>query len=102
VEPTNPNAGSNQGSARGKKQKINRMTLCFHETVGCRYGINQTRLTDLMKGSEKFLPGVLFSGDKVVDVEGDWDDQATMSIVHDFPTPFLLKAIIPHVSINEP
>ena len=32
------NAGSQQGSSRGKRQKINRVTLILYETIGGKYG----------------------------------------------------------------
>lgn len=98
IEPMNPNAGSSQGTARGKKQKINRVTMCFHETNKCKVGINQDLLYDL----PGFEDGVLFSGDMIIDLQGEWEDKATISIVHDEPLPLTVKAVVPHVNINEP
>jgi hypothetical protein len=109
LEPMNPNAGSQQGTARGKKQKINRVTLCFYETMGCEIGINQDLLHDIpvedagaVSAQPHFEAGVLFTEDMTVDLRGEWEDKATISIVHDRATPFTLKAVVPHVNINEP
>ncbi len=98
IEPMKLNAGG-QGTSRGKKQKINRATLCFHETVGGKYGRDQNHLFDIPFGTG--VAPVLHTEDVMVDFEGDWSDEATISIVHDQPLPMTLKAIIPRVSVNE-
>jgi hypothetical protein len=109
IEPLNPNAGSSQGTARGKKQKINRVTLCFYESNRCKVGIDQNHLFDLnnydgarVPEPPYFTAGLLTSEDMTVDLQGEWADEATISIVHDKPLPFTINAVVPHVSINEP
>jgi hypothetical protein len=103
IEPMKPNAGSQQGTARGKKQKITRATLIFYQTYGCKYGNNQDELYENFE--EPFVAGELFAAtkarDKQVDFDGEWKDDATVSIVHDYPTPFTLLGIVPDVSLQE-
>lgn len=92
-------AGSQTGTSRGKKQKINKATFLFHETVGCQYGIDEDNLFDV-----PFTYGdqpSLVTDDIDVDIEGDWDDEAELYILHDKPLPFTLKGIIPRVSVND-
>jgi hypothetical protein len=43
----------------------------------------------------------MFTGDVTVDFPGDWDDYASVIIVHDQPLPFTLKGIIPRVTVND-
>jgi len=109
IEPMKPSAGSQQGSTRGKKQKINRATLCFYETVGCKVGIDQNNLMEipvLASGAaativETFEAGILKTADLTVDLTGDWLDEGTISIVHDRPTPFTCLGVIPRSSVDE-
>jgi hypothetical protein len=98
IEPMNPIAGSNQGTPKGKKQKINRLTMAFNESAGGRFGVDQTHLHDIPFEDET----VLYSGDITVDLDGNWSEDATIAIVHSDPLPFTLKCIVPHISSNEP
>lgn len=99
IEPMNPYTQGQTGSIKGKKQKIHRVTLCFYESVGCKLGRNQDNLSDVTFGTGD-QPD-LYTGDKVVDIQGDWDINSTISIVHDEPLPFTLKAVIPDLNANE-
>ncbi len=125
IDPMNPNIGSQQGTSRGKKQKISRATLCFYETFGCKVGSNNKKLYNvgygysiapgtlgvfgysLSPGNTYLIPfgtgtaPTLFTGDITVDIDGGWDDEATITIVHDLPLPFTLKAIIPRLSVAD-
>jgi hypothetical protein len=109
LEPNNPSAGSAQGSVRGKKQKINAATLAFYETVGCEIGMDEDNLHEIpslspgtQSGVVHFETGVLFSEDMTLEFDGDWKEQATICIVSDNGMPFLLKAVIPVLNVNEP
>jgi|WetSurMetagenome_2_1015567.scaffolds.fasta_scaffold225275_2 hypothetical protein len=112
IKPVNPTPSFNQGVVRGKKQKINRVTLCFQESVRCQVGIDESHLFDINyyePGTDALRPappyfeaGVLKTGDMTVDLQGEWLDKATLAIVHDQPLPLTVKAVIPHISINEP
>ena len=99
IKPMNPNIGSQQSTTRGKKQKINKATLCFYETVGCKIGMDEDHLYEVPFGTG--IQPSLFTGDKTIDLAGNWDDQATLCIAHDNPLPFTLKAIIPRLNVNE-
>jgi hypothetical protein len=92
-------AGSQTGTSRGKKQKANKATLIFHETVGGKYGMDEDNLFDIPFGYGN--QPVLTSDDIDVDLPGDWDDKAEVVIVHDQPLPFTLKGIIPRITTND-
>jgi hypothetical protein len=109
VEPNNPAAGSNQGSVRGKKQKINQVLLAFYETLGCQVGLDQDHMQTIpvmaaatQSGVPHFETGILLNDDLIIDFDGEWDDQATISIVSDNGMPFTLLAVIPVLNVSEP
>jgi hypothetical protein len=100
IEPMNPNIASQQGTSRGKKQKINRVTLSLYETAGdVKYGRDDCHLDTLSLG--KGDQPKLITADFSRDLRGEWADEATLCIVHDTPFPFILKAVIPRLSVAE-
>ncbi len=99
VEPMKLNAGSLLGTARGKKQKINRLTVAFYETAGAKAGPDQNDLKIIPFGTG--VQPELFTGDKDFEFHGDWQNEATISIVQDQPLPMTVLAIIPRVTVNE-
>jgi len=98
VEPMKLNAGAQLGTARGKKQKISRITVGFYQTGGgVQYGPDQTNLqdfTDLTSGS-------LTTDDLEVIFDAEWADEATISILQEDPLPMTILGIVPWVTVNE-
>jgi hypothetical protein len=45
--------------------------------------------------------GVLFSGDKYQEFNGDWANEATLRIVQDKPYPMTVLALIPNVVVSD-
>lgn len=99
VEPMKLNAGSQQGTARGKKQKINEVIVSFYETFAGKIGRNQDNLKPIKFGTG--IPPALFTGDKPYDFDGHWDTEATLTIVQDKPLPMTILGVVPHVTVNE-
>ncbi len=99
IEPMKPNAGSNIGTARGKKQKINKFTIIFYETRGGKIGPNSDNLKIIPFGTG--VQPVLFTGDKEGEFFGNWENEATMTIVQDQPLPMTVLGIVPRVTVNE-
>jgi hypothetical protein len=100
IEPMNPILAAGGSVSRGKKQKINRVTLCLYETAGnVQYGRDTGHLFKLPLGNGG--DPQLVTDDFTKDLAGDWDDKASISIVHSDPLPFTLKAVIPRLSIAE-
>jgi hypothetical protein len=94
---------SRQGTSRGKKQKMSRVTLCFYETVGCKCGPNQDSLEPIL---EEIPMGMatqpaMFTGDVQYDFPGDWDDTTDLVIVHDQPLPFTITGFVPRFNFDE-
>jgi hypothetical protein len=98
ILPMNPNLSTQQGTSRGSKQKINKAIFCFYETVTCKYGIDEDHLFDVPMGTG--VTPALFTGDVSCDLEGNWDDFASIAIVDSSPFPLTLKAVVPQLSVN--
>ena len=105
IQPMPIEAGSADGTAQGKTQRISRCGLRFHETAGCRYGSDETAQLDrveLRSGSSNMdeeLP--LFTGDKVVSWPAGYEGPAIVTVVADQPGPCTLVAIMPQVTTND-
>jgi hypothetical protein len=99
LEPMKIYAGSQQGTSRGKKQKINRLTAMFYETVGGKAGPDVDNLKIIPFGTGG-APS-LFTGDIDVEFNSGWDNEATVVIVQDQPLPMTVLGLIPHTSVNE-
>jgi len=98
VEPMKIHAGSQLGTARGKKQKINYLTCCFYETgEGVEVGPDSTNLKEVLDLED----GELNTMDAQFRFPGDWKDDATLYIKQDKPLPMTILALVPRVSLNE-
>lgn len=98
VEPMKLHAGSQLGTARGKKQKINKLTGCFYETGdGVKAGPDANNL----KFIKELTAGELNTKDIPFEFPGDWKDEATLYITQTKPLPMTILALVPHVSLNE-
>lgn len=99
LKPMKLHAGSQLGTARGKKQKIHRLTVAFHETYGGKYGPTETELYDIpfSTGSDPEL----HTEDMDAEFPGDWTNAAELVIVQDKPLPMTILGIVPRVSLAE-
>ena len=102
IEPMNPILGNREQTSKGKRQKISRATFSLYQSIGGKYGNDQAHLHALAYGpGAKGLQPQLFTGNITRDFDGDWEDEATISIVHDEPFPFCLRCIIPRIDVAE-
>jgi hypothetical protein len=102
LEPMNPILGNQQQTSKGKRQKISRVTLSLCDSIGGKYGNDQDYLHPLTYGpGSKGLQPALFTGNITVDLDGEWDDEDTVSIVHSDPFPFTVRSIVPRVDVAE-
>jgi hypothetical protein len=99
VTTTKLNSGSQQGSVRGKKQRINKATVVFYETFGAKVGKDADHLETIPFGTG--IPPTLFTGDKDVSIDSDWNSSASLTIVQDIPMPMTVLGVVPHVTVNE-
>jgi hypothetical protein len=99
LEPMKLHAGSEYGTARGKKQRIHKITGCFYQTVGGKAGPDEDNLRPLNLDEEHTEQ--LFTDDIQFQFGGDWADEATICIVQDEPLPMTVLAIVPRVTLDE-
>ena len=98
VEPMKLHSGSKLGTARGKKQRVNKLTCCFYETGnGVEAGPDSTKLLDV----QELTAGSLNTVDAQFEFGGDWDEEATVYIKQSDPLPMTILALVPDLSMNE-
>jgi hypothetical protein len=94
---TNTKAGTTHGSIK----TIPEMVISFMDTVGAKYGKNDTSLFDIdfdrvgLKNTSK-VEG-LFTGDVTVSFDGGFDIDDSMVITQSEPLPCIVRAIVPRV-----
>lgn len=92
------NAGAGDGTSQGKTSRINKLTVRFLESLGCTFGrsfsqmdeINFRSVSDAMDG-----PPALFTGDQLVDFDGDYDTDPWVCVETSEPQPCTVVAIMP-------
>jgi hypothetical protein len=98
VEPMKLDAGSQQGTARGKKQRIHKVTCCFYETgEGVKMGPTSAKLRDV----GELDAGELNTKDVSFQFPGGWAGDATMHIRQTKPLPMTILALVPRLDVNE-
>ena len=98
LEPMKLDAGSQLGTARGKKQRIHKLTCCFYETgEGVEAGPDSTHLRDV----KDLDAGELSTKDVPFQFPGGWANEATLHIRQTLPLPMTILAIVPRVDVNE-
>jgi hypothetical protein len=99
TEPMKLHAGAQLGTARGKLQKVTKLIVAFYETIGCKAGPDQDNLYTIPFGTG--VQPKLFTGDKGFEFPGNWEKEATISIVQEQPLPMTIMAIVPEVVVSE-
>ena len=102
IEPLNPIIGNQMQTSKGKKQKISRATFSLFQSMGGLYGTDQKHLHPLIyaQGSTGSQPQ-MFTGNITRDLDGNWEDEDSISIVHAYPFPFTLRAVVPRLDVAD-
>lgn len=87
------------GTTRGRKQKITKLTVSFYETVGGKAGPNLDELKSIPFGTGG-SPS-LYSGDYDQELGGNWGNENNIVIVQDQPLPMTVMALIPRLSVED-
>ena len=95
------NAGAGDGTSQGKTARINKASVRLLETLGCKFGPSFTSMdeidfravADAMDG-----PPALFTGDQLVDFDGDYSTNPWVCLETTEPQPCTVIAIMPIVS----
>ena len=92
------NAGAGDGTSQGKTARINKLAVRFFETLGVTFGPSFSKLdeidfrnvSDPMDG-----PPGLFTGDQVVDFDGDYSTDPWVCVQTSEPQPCTVIAVMP-------
>lgn len=104
VQPVRPEVGGNEGTSQAKMGRIHHLAVRFHNTLGAKIGPSETRLEEVAFRStsdpmDKSPP--LFTGDKLIPFDGDYDTDRFMFIIQDQPYPMTVLGIMPQMVVYE-
>jgi hypothetical protein len=98
------NAGGADGTSQGKTARINKLAIRFHETLGAQYGPDSSRLDELpFRASSDLMdaPPPLFTGDKLVEFDGDYGFEPRVWIQNNQPLPATIIAVMPQTHVYD-
>jgi len=97
-------AGARAGTAQGVIGRVDEIVLRLDRTVGGKYGRDEDNL-DAIPFRDPGVPIseaiALFSGDKVLPFEGDWDLDRFVTVVQDEPMPMHVLGMTVKMKVNE-
>jgi len=103
-----PEAGSANGTAQGKTKRTHKAAARFHQTVGCRVGrgfdedLVKMDNVEFRKGNHNMgQPVDMFSGDKQLDYEDDYNSDGYICFEQKQPLPFTLLALMPQLNTQD-
>ena len=95
------NAGAGDGTSQGKTARINKATIRMNETLGCKFGPSFTQLDEIdfrVVADRMDGPPALFTGDQVVDFDGDYSTDPWVCLETSEPQPCTVISIMPITS----
>ena len=107
IEPMNPVLGDQKNTSKSKRQKFSRVNLSMYESVGGMVGTDSDHLynIDYTQGTPNPLPPgsptTLFTGNVINDLDAEWTDEGTITIMHSDPFSFTLRSVTPRLSVAE-
>ena len=94
-------AGSSAGTSQGKIKRINELTVRLHKSVGLQVGRDADNL-DVVPFRSSATPMdtaiALFSGDKEIELNGNFDTDGQITIRQSQPLPMTILAVFATVS----
>ena len=96
--------GSALGSSQGKIKRINDIVVRLFRTVGLKVGTSSTNVDTVpFRTSSSAMDTALsmFSGDKIIEFKGGYDEDATFVILQDQPLPMTILAIFPTLTVYD-
>ena len=96
--------GSHRGTAQTKRQRITKVSVRFHQTLGGKIGPDEHRMESINFRSASMPMGRsvgTFSGDKSVVFPKGWTRENILTVAQDQPLPMTILLIVPTTIINE-
>lgn len=108
IKTLRPEAGSANGTSQGKTKRTHKLAGRFHQTVGVRVG-RDFEENGVIVDDIDFAPGdrimdqavPLYSGDKQLDYEDDYNSDGYICFEQNQPYPFTLLAIMPQLNTQD-
>lgn len=97
VEPVRVEAGSQIGTAQGAIKRIHQVLVRFYKTLAAKVGRDSSNLETVVFRDGSTPMGYspeLFTGDKLIKIDGDYDRDGLVYIVQDQPLPFAVVSVI--------
>ena len=87
------------GTSKGSIKKISELVISFYRSLLVKYGRDEDNLFDIdWRTTEAYgEPPALYTGDKVVTVDGGFDVEDSVLITGDSPLPCIIRAIVPRL-----
>jgi hypothetical protein len=98
------NAGAQDGTSQGKTARVNKLAIRFGETVGAQYGPDAQHLDELpfrATGDAMDSPPPLYTGDKLVEFDGDYGFDPRVYIQNNQPFPATIVAVMPQTHVYD-
>lgn len=93
-------AGSQVGTAQGKTKRVHNATVRLLDTLGGKMGMYGRPLTEIQYRRPSMpmdQPPAIFSGDKEVTVDGDYETACQIEVLQDQPFPMTVAAVMPRL-----
>jgi hypothetical protein len=100
VKTLNIEAGAADGTAQGKTKRIHRVVVRLYKTLGLKFGPSSSQLDVLpfrTTADPMGSPPALFTGDKQVNWNGNYETEGVMFFRQNQPLPFTLLGVFPQV-----
>lgn len=97
LQPMKIEPGAQTGTSRGRKKRIYSMSVSFYESAGVQWGPDEDNLSEVPFGTGG--QPTLFTGDKEMDVEGDFDAAASVYIKGVSPLPCTVISLSPRMEV---
>jgi len=92
LQPMKPDIGGSYGTSQGITKRIESIVARFENTLDCKYGPNENNLIDIVFDEEG--TGKMFTGDKDVTFNGDYDEDGLTLFESEKPIPCSINGII--------
>lgn len=101
--PTEQDVPLATGSSKGKTRRINRMCLHVHDTGGLKVGVGNTAPLQIVLGDDAGLdvPPSLYSGEKIIEINGGHEMQSNIVFRQEEPLPVTLLSYSMQVEIGD-
>jgi hypothetical protein len=93
-------AGSQDGTSQGKVKRTHGATVRLHDTLGGKIGMEDGKLTEIQYRRPSMpmdQPPEIFTGDKEVTFDGDYETDGRIEFLQDQPFPATVVGIYPRM-----